>query len=300
MSHGQKSTKIFYCSGNGHIWEVSRTLVTQVDSWSHGLQQCVLDGICVPGRSGPNLAERCRAVPEVPRLTFTAVSRLQTVLSMQYDGRKWSVSTFTQSDVMPGTTLAAINDFNLRYKVTMQIVWWFSTETTITLSSVGSFDGNWVKDQYGIAAPEPRASIRLPGSRDSLGDHPYLRTNSHLAITLELATLVRPWLSHHISHISGESLGISPAVHNPMKRLHQRRSRDKRLAWPVTVHTGMGVSTEVEINLGFCVQQEQLRCHSVDFDNPEVEVVAPQGSGGTWKKNKGSKGDTRESTKACD
>jgi hypothetical protein len=35
-----------YCSGNGHIREVSRHLVTQVDSWSDGLQQCMFPAMC--------------------------------------------------------------------------------------------------------------------------------------------------------------------------------------------------------------------------------------------------------------
>ncbi|KAJ7861792.1 hypothetical protein B0H14DRAFT_3615918 [Mycena olivaceomarginata] len=195
-----------YCSGNGHIREVSRNLVTQVDSWSDGLQQCALDGICAPGTNF------CCVFWDDSNAALYYQTADSVIHEMQYNGRTWSVSTFTQSGAMPGTTLAVVQSHNAdrvmifyqnndnficcrratkwvwepavhiclaRFLAPFTVTTWSDTtdihlflQNNYTIQKYsGSFNGNWVKDQYSISAADPlinMTALSCPGPRIKL------------------------------------------------------------------------------------------------------------------------------------
>ncbi|KAJ7305457.1 hypothetical protein DFH08DRAFT_825148 [Mycena albidolilacea] len=90
-----------YYSGNSHIREASRNLSTQ-DSW----RRDALDGACAPETSLKCVSWWDSNVS----LFYQAADAISH--EIRYNRQNWSVSTFTQADVMPGTALAAVQNQN--------------------------------------------------------------------------------------------------------------------------------------------------------------------------------------------
>ncbi|KAF7340577.1 hypothetical protein MSAN_02129200 [Mycena sanguinolenta] len=89
-----------YYAGNGHIKEVSRNLNTQAGAWSDG----ALDGICAPGSS----------VCCIPWGDSSASLFYQTadgvIHETRYDGKNWTISSFTEPSAQPGTYMAEVHN----------------------------------------------------------------------------------------------------------------------------------------------------------------------------------------------
>ncbi|KAJ7730955.1 hypothetical protein B0H14DRAFT_3899248 [Mycena olivaceomarginata] len=178
-----------YYSGNGHIREASRNLSTQ-DSWRRG----ALDGTCAPGTS------LCCVSWGDSNVSLFYQTADAIIHEMRYNGQNWSVSTFTQAGVMPGTALAAVqnqnadrvmifyqnNDNVVCSRRAINWVWdppvqictarsaaafsattWSNTQNIRLFLDIdhsieeysGSFDGNWVKEQYRLSSDDPVVSM---------------------------------------------------------------------------------------------------------------------------------------------